>query len=386
MREVAIIGVGMTPVGEHWDSGLRELGAEAVRLAMDDAGISEASALYVGNAFGGTFSSQTQIGALVADHAGLSGIEAFSVDAGDASGGAALRAGYLAVASGMVDTVIVAGVEKSTDAIGSYRLSARSTSLDADYESIQGATLTAQAALMMRRYMYEYGVDVSAFEGFSINAHRNGRLNPNAMFRNALKEGAFGKASMVADPVNLFDGAPDADGSAAVVLTTLERALDRVPQPVKIIGSAVATDSFALQDRADILHFRAVEASMRRALEQAGISRDDIDLMELHDAYTIFSTLSLEASGFAERGMGWQFAASAGAAIGLSGDLPISTFGGLKSRGNPVGATGVYQAVEAVLQLRGAAGDNQVEGAKVACIQNLGGVAVTAVTHLLTLA
>ncbi len=238
MREVSIIGVGQTPVGEHWETSLRMLGAEAARAALDDAGISEVDALYVGNAYGASISSQSQIAPLIADYAGLNGVEAFTVEAAEASGGAALRMGYLAVASGAVDTAMVLGVEKSTDMIGTARTLARSVSLDADYETIHGATLPALAALLMRRYMEEFGVDLSAFEGFSINAHANGGKNANAMFRNRIKPGAFAKAPMIADPVSLFDSAPDADGAAAVILTSAERAADLVPQPIRITGSA----------------------------------------------------------------------------------------------------------------------------------------------------
>jgi acetyl-CoA C-acetyltransferase len=384
MRDVAIIGVGMTPVGEHWESSLRMLATEAITAAAKDAATLQFDALYVGNAYGSAFSSQSHLGALVADYAGLRGVEACAIDAADASGGAALRAGYLAVASGQIETALVLGVEKSTDTIGGARLDARSVSLDADYEAVHGATLPALAALVMRRYMHEYGVDLAAFEGFSINAHANGRNNPNAMFRNTLKPGAFGKAAMVAEPVNLFDGAPDADGAAAVILTSAERAADLVAQPVRIAGSAAATDTLALQDRGDLLYLAAVHRSARKALAQAGIDRDAVDFCELHDAYTILTTLSLEAMGFAERGQGWRLAANSGEGISLTGSLPISTFGGLKSRGNPVGATGVYQAAEAVLQLRGAAGDNQVARAHTALIQSLGGIGSTAVTHVLT--
>jgi acetyl-CoA C-acetyltransferase len=381
MRDVAIIGVGMTPVGEHWDSSLRMLAADAIKAALADARIKSVDSLYVGNAYGGTISSQTHLGALIADYSGLTGIEAYSVEAAEASGGAALRTGYLAVASGVVETALVVGVEKSSDAIAAGRVEGVSVSLDADYESIQGATMPALAALLMRRYMYEYDVELSAFEGFSVNAHANGKRNPYAMFRNTLKPGAFAKASMVSDPVNLFDGAPDADGAAAVILTSTERAADIVSQPIRIRGSAIATDTLTLQDRSDMLYLNAVELSVSRAFAQAGVSRSDIDFFELHDAFTILSALTLEAAGFAARGKGWSLANEA---IGLQGKLPVSTFGGLKSRGNPVGATGVYQAVEATLQLRGGADENQVEGAKVAIIQNLGGLASTAVTHILT--
>lgn len=379
MRDVAVIGVGMTPVSEHWDKGLRNLAAEAVQEALRDANVSQVDALYVGNAYGAAFNSQSHLGALIADFTGLRGVEAFSIDAEGASGGAALRTAYLAVAAGLVETALVVGVEKASDRIAAAGVEARSVSLDADFEAANGATLPALAALLMRRYMYEYQVTMDVFEGFSINAHANGRANPLAMFRNAVRPGAFAKAPMVADPVNLFDGAPDGDGAAALVLTSAERAADQVSKPVQIIGSAVATDTLALQDRADLLYFSAVAKSTQAALKQAGIRHDDVDLFEAYDVFTIMTALTLEAAGFAERGQGWQLADK----VGLQGRLPISTFGGLKARGNPIGATGVYQAVETVKQLRGEADENQVANAQVGLIQCSGGLASTVVTHVL---
>lgn len=379
MVDVAIIGAGMTPVGEHWDKGLRELAVEATSAALDDAGDLKIDAIYVGNAYGPTISGQSHVGVIVAEAAGLAGVEAFTIESGDASGGAALRLAYLAVASGQVETALVVGVEKGTDAIAGARTEARSVSLDADYEAIHGTTLTAQAALLMRRYMHEYGVELAAFEGFSINAHTNGKRNALAMYRNTVREGAFAKAPMVASPVNLFDGAPDADGAAAVILTSEEKAADMVSQPIKIVGSGAATDTLAIQNRRNPLVLNAVSQSTRRAMAQANITHNDIDLFELHDAFTILSVLSLEAAYFANPGMGWQLAN----AIGLDGSIPISTFGGLKSRGNPAGATGIYQAVEAVNQLRGTAGDNQVADAQTAMIQNIGGMASSVVTHII---
>ncbi len=388
MRDVSIVGIGQTPVSEHWGKSLRELGAEAALAALADAGIQRTGAdaidaLYVGNGYGSSASSQSQLGALIADHAGLSGVEAFSVDAADASGGAALRTGYLAVASGAVDVVLVVGVEKLTDSIAEDRVQARNISLDADFESVHGATQAAIAGMLMQRYLHEYDLTVMDFEGFSVNAHANGSRNPNAMFRNQLRAGAFGKAPMVATPVSLFDQAPDADGAAAVVLVADDSAVDMVPKPVKILSSAVATDTFAVHDRADLLWFNAVARSTQKAFTAANLQHTDIDLAELHDSFTIATTLILEAAGFAERGTGWTMANDGGSAIGLNGDLPISTFGGLKSRGNPGGATGVYQVVEAAMQLRGQAGDNQVDDARMALVQNLGGLATTAITHIL---
>lgn len=384
MRDVAIIGAAQVPVGEHWEQGLRDLASDAVERLRDEVGsalVDQAEAAYIGNTYGASISSQAQLGALIAGDL-LSGIESFTIEAGEASGAAALRMGYLAVASGAVESALVMGVEKSTDMIGTARTRARAVTLDADYESVHGLTLTASAALLMRRYMHEFGVDLSAFENFSINAHLNGSTNPNAMFRNKIKPGAFAKAPMVAEPVSLFDGAPDGDGAAVLLLTSAERAGDLVGQPVRIAASAAATDTLALQDRTDPLYLRAVQASFDRALAQAGVGRDQIDLLELHDAFTIIAALTLEAAGFAERGQGWTLARDN--AIARTGSLPISTFGGLKARGNPVGAAGVYQAVEAVLQLQGRAGENQVERAQIAAIQSLGGLGSTAVTHILT--
>jgi acetyl-CoA C-acetyltransferase len=359
------------------------LAGEAIQKALKDAGITAANALYIGNAYSSTYSSQSQLGALIAEYIGMTGVEAYTIEAGDASGGAALRAGYLAVASGAIDTALVVGVEKSTDTLGSARVSARTVSLDADYEAAHGVTLTALAALLMRRYMHEYQLDPSVFEGFSINAHSNGTRNEYAMYHNTLKPGAFLSAPLVADPINLLDSAPDADGAAAVVLSRADRAADMVPQPIYIAGSSAATDTLTLHDRTDLLFLKAAHLSAQRAYQQARITSNNIDLFELHDAFTILSTLTLEACGFAERGEGWKLAQDRGAAIALDGKIPISTFGGLKSRGNPAGASGIYQAVEACLQLRNEAGSNQVQHAKIALIQSLGGIASTAVTHIL---
>ena len=373
----------MTSVAEHWSRSLRQLASEAGKAALADAGLSTADALFVGNAYGASFNHQTQLGCLIADEMQLTGIEAFSCEAGDASGGVALRCGYLAVASGQIRTALVIGVEKATDIVGPARVSARSVSLDADMEGINGATLTAMAGLLMRRYMDEYDVDLGSFEGFSINAHRNGAVNSLAMYRNKMREGAFVKAPMISDPVSLFDGAPDGDGAAAIVLTRSDVAEDLVPQPVQIRASVVATDRLMLQDREDPLWLEAVADSTMKALADAEIDRDQIDLLEIHDAYTILTALSLEAMGYSERGCGWMWAQSGGAKIARDAELPMSTFGGHKSRGNPAGASGIYQAVEAVLQLRGEAGANQVPGSKTALIQNMAGLGSTVVTHIL---
>ncbi len=382
MRDVSIIGVGQTPVSEGWEESLRDLAARAARAAMQDAGIEQIDALYVANMAAGEISHQEHLGALLAGHLGMSGIEAVRIEAADASGGAALRQAYLAVASGAADVVMVLGVEKVTDLVGSVRLDALNTALDAEFEGEQGATAAALAGLMMRRYMHEYGVDVDAFAAFSENAHYNGSLNPNAMYRNRLRAGMFASAPPVATPVGLFDAAPEGDGAAAVILTTTERARDLVPTPVRIAASAAATDTLAIQERSDLLYLASVNRSATRAYEQAGLTPQDIDVLELHDSFTIMTTLALEASGFAARGAGYTLASPE--IIGLKGSLPLTTFGGLKARGHAGGATGVYQAVEIALQIRGMAGENQVPAVRVGMAQNIGGLGGTTITHILT--
>ena len=380
MIDVSVIGIGQTKVGEHWDTSIRHLAWYAIEAALDDADTTSIDALYVANMMAGTLSHQDHLGALVADFAGMRGIEAVTVEAADASGGAAFRQAVLAVKSGLVETAMVVGVEKITDQSGSASLTAMSTAMDADYEAIHGVTPAALAALMMRRYMYEYGLELTDFSGFSVNAHANGSSNPNAMFRNLLKPERFASGPLVAEPVSLFDQAPLGDGSAAVIITSSQRAVDMVPKPVAVIGPALAIDHIGLHDRPDILHLGAAEVSAQKALNEAGLTPDDVDVFELHDAYTILAALSLEASGFAEQGKGWQLARDG--EIGRDGKVPISTFGGLKARGNPAGATGVYQIVEVCQQLRNEAGDCQVEGARIGMTQNLGGTGATAVTHL----
>ena len=382
MVDVVIAGVGQVPVGEHWDQSLREMAARAIQAARDEAGGSLPQAMFIGNMLGTTISHQANLGALLADNSGLRGIEGTTVEAAGASGGAALRAGYLAVASGMVETALVLGVEKLTDKIGPDFDAAISQTIDSDYEAMHGVTPTAQAALLMKRYLCDYGVPHQAFAGFPVTAHANGVGNPNAMYRKAISAEAYEKAEAVIEPLNMFDVAPYADGAAALLLTGQEHVPASFEHPlVRISGSSVVTDTLALHDRQDLLAWYAAGFSVERACRQAGILPTDVDLFEYYDAFSIYAALSLEAAGFAPRGQGWKMALDG--QIGLTGKLPVATRGGLKARGNPGGATGVYQAVEAVLQLRGEAGKNQVPGARRALIQALGGPASTAVTHVL---
>jgi acetyl-CoA C-acetyltransferase len=381
VRDVSIIGIGQTPVGEHWERSLRHLAYDAIVAAMKDAGVERADALYVGNMLSGEISGQSHLGPLIADFAGLRGIEAIKIEGACGSGAAAVRMGYLAVASGLQDIVICAGVEKMTDDVGNRLTSGLAQAADADYELIHGISFVALNALLMRRYLYEYDVPHENFAGFSINAHANAVGNPNAMFRRPITLEAFKNAAMIADPINLLDSSPMADGAAAVILCATERSDEFTDKAIRIAASAMATDSLSIHDRHDPLWLQAAQDSTQRAYRQVGIGPDDIDLFELHDAFTVMAVLSLEASGFAERGKGWQLAVNGD--IRPDGRLPVCTMGGLKARGHPVGATGVYQIVEAALQLRGEAGDCQIPNARRAMTQNIGGSGSTIVTHIL---
>jgi len=383
MTEVIIAGIGQTEVGEHWDISLRDLAFAAIKDAVQDAGGLKPQSLFVGNMLAPNLSRQAHLGALIADFTGLGGIEAVTVEAAGASGGAALRQGYLAVKSGLVDVALIVGVEKFTDKIGTGVDEALNTTSDSDYEAVQGVTATAQVALLMKRYMHENNVPKDGFAGFALTAHANGVANKNAMFRKAIKPEAYAKADMVSDPINMFDVAPNADGAAALVLTRRELIPPNRQSPlVKIAGSAASSDTLALHDRKDMLYFDTAQISAGRAMKQAGIILDQISFFEYHDAFSIYAALSLEAVGFAIKGKGWKLAADGG--ISLKGKIPCATLGGMKARGFPGGAAGVYQAVEAVTQLRGQADANQIPNAKYGLIQSLGGPASTAVSHVLS--
>ncbi len=380
MRDVSIIGIGQTPVGEHWDRGLRHLAYDALAAAMKDANIERPDALYVGNMLSGEVSGQAHLGPLIADFAGLRGIEAIKVEAACASAAASFRQAYMGVASGLLDIVIALGIEKMTDNVGSALTAGLASAADADYEVIHGITFVALNALIMRRYMYEHKLKREDFAGFALNAHANGAGNPNAMFQRPINKDIFMKSGMVADPIGLMDASPIADGAAAVILCPTDQAREFTDKAIRIKASAVATDSLSVHDRRDPLWLQAAEDSSQQAYRQAGVSPQDIDFFELHDAFTIMAALSLEACAFAKRGQGTWLARDG--EITPAGKIPITTRGGLKARGHPVGATGLYQIVEASQQLRGEAGHNQLKNVNLGMTQNIGGSGATIVTHI----
>ncbi len=378
MRSVAILGIGQTKIDEHWDRSLRDLAVEAIVNALYDAGRQSVEGIFVGNMMAGIISAQNNLGLLVADWAGLRTGDAVRVEAACASGAAALRSALMAVASGELDSALAVGVEKMTDRPMPEVTAALATAADADYEVDMGVSFVGLNALIMRRYMHEYGWKHADFAPFAVNAHTNAVHNPYARLRNPITVEEFEHSPMIATPINLLDASPVGDGAAAIYLVPAD-SLSR--DAVRILASAAATDTTAVHHRQDALFLSAAYYSARAAYRQAGLGPQDIDLFELHDAFTIMSALSLEACGFAERGQGVRLALEG--EITPQGRIPVCTRGGLKARGHPVGATGLYQVVEVVQQLRGEAGPTQIDGARIGMTQNIGGSGATIVTCIL---
>jgi acetyl-CoA C-acetyltransferase len=386
LRNVYVVGVGQVPVTKD-QVNARHIAAAAVREALADGAIApeQVDALYVGNMTSGILSNQQQLGSLVAESAGLRGIEALTVEAACAGGGAATRVAYQTIAGGLNDVVVVCGLELMTHVPREAATRALATAADWESEGAKGESFLTLSAKLMSAYMARYDVAPEMFAPFAETAHTNALGNRNALLHKSLDTGTYLDSRVIVGPIRLFDCSPVCNGAAALVLASEEvaRSAERKRRPaVRIAGSAVATAPLALARRSDALRFDAVASSTTAALDQAGIAREDVDLFELHDAYTIVTALCLEAAGFAKPGMGTYLAQEG--EVTLQGRLPIATMGGLKARGHPVGATGVYQLAEAHLQLTGRAGANQVENAEVALVQNLGGIASTAVTHVLS--
>jgi len=381
MREVAVIGIGQTKVDENWEKSLRELAGDAALAALLDSGLTATDAVYVGNMMSGSANHQQHLGAYIADWIGMRYAEGIRLEAACSSGAAAFRSGVMAVASGQLETALVVGVEKMTDSPGSEITAELATAADADWEAGQGLSFVALNALIMRRYMHEYGWKKEDFAPFAVNAHSNAMHNPFARFHEPTTIEEYLKAPMVADPINLMDASAIGDGAAACVLVPLEKLQKSARPLVKVAASAAATDTIAIDQRKDPLWLKAANKAGGAAYAQAGIGPEQIDFFELHDAFSIMAVLSLEANGFCERGKGPSLALDG--EILLNGRIPIATRGGLKARGHPVGATGMYQIVEVVQQLRGEAGGSQVADARIGMAQNIGGSGSNILTHIL---
>lgn len=378
LKGVSIVGIGQIPVQKATPQSLKEMGAEVIHRAMQDAGVDTVDAVFAGNMLADELQNQKHVATLIASAAGLRGVEALQVEAATATGAAALRMAYFAVASGEARLAVAVGLEKMSEGNATPALA---KALDAKTETAVGATLLSQNARLMQMYMDRYNVSVDQFNNFALNAHQNARTNPHALFKDKkVNDRTIRTSPVISPPLRLYDASPICDGAAAVVLARNNEARAYTDQPVKILSSSVATDWFRVDDRADPLNLFAATQSAQDAFRKANVHRSDIDLFEVHDAFSIMACLLLEAVGFAPKGQGWRMAAEK--KIGLRGPLPVSTFGGLKARGHPIGATALYQTCEIVLQLTGRAGKNQVKNAQVALLQSVGGAASTVLTHI----
>lgn len=382
MRQTAILEIGQIPVADHWDKSLLEIAGEPVLQIFEKTGLNNVDSVFFGNMLSGSVNNQLHLGSYLGDWLGARHTEGIHIETACSSGASAFRQALIAVASGDVDTAIAIGAEKMTDSPAEEITAELATAADSEYERDMGVSFTALNAMLMRRYMHEYGWKRENFANFTLNAHANAVHNPNARFRKAITKETYLRAEMVNDPVSVMDAPPVVDGAAAVLIVPLDFVRGQLGV-VRILGSGASTDTPALHGRRDPLWLTAAERSAKQAYAQAGLGPADIDLFEAHDAFTIISALSLEACGFAERGKGPQLAEDG--EITLTGRIPISTRGGLKARGHPVGATGLYQIVEAVQQLQGVCSKGQVEGAKIAMTQNIGGLGTNVITNIFSL-
>jgi len=384
LRKVAVIGVGDTKFGELWDASFRDIGIRAGLSAVEDANISAEmiDAVYVGNMSAGRFIEQEHIGALISDYSGLARdhIPATRIEAAGASGGLALRQGFMAVASGLHDIVVVGGAEKMMDVSDVASAMIQSSASDQEWETELGATFASLHALIARRHMHEYGTTREQLADVAVKNHKHGSMNPKAQFQREINRDVVLKSPLVSSPLRVFDCAPSSDGAAAVVLCPLDSAKKYTETPVEVVGSAQASDTLALHHRRDILTMDATRVAAERALKLAGVERKEVDVAEVHDNFTISEILAVEDLGFFEKGEGGK--ATEDGRTGVDGDVAVNTSGGLKARGDPIGATGLAQAVEVVTQLRGAAGKRQVKDATVGLTHNVGGTGATAVVHV----
>jgi acetyl-CoA C-acetyltransferase len=383
MRRVAIVGAAMTKFGEEWERGFREMIAEAGVKAIEDANMSgkEIDAIYGGTMAAGRLIGQEHITALIADYMGLNPIPATRVEAACASGGVALRTGYLAVASGLHDVVVVGGVEKMTDVPVGDATVALGGAGDQEWELFMGATFPALYALMARRHMHEFGTTEEQMAMVAVKNHYNASKNPYAHFQKRITVRDVMKSRKVASPLKLFDCSPITDGAAAVILAPLEKAGKYTDTPVEIIASAQASDTLALHHRKSLTTLNATVEAARKAYGMAKMKPNDIDVCEVHDCFTIAEIIAYEDLGFFKKGKGGK--AIEDGETALDGRIPVNTSGGLKGCGHPVGATGVKQAVEITWQLRGEAKDRQVKGAEVGMTHNVGGSGATCVIHIM---
>ncbi|MDG6224429.1 MAG: thiolase domain-containing protein [Candidatus Thermoplasmatota archaeon] len=384
-REVAVIGIGQTKFGEIWHKSFREIGIEAGLRAIQDAGIesSKVDSIYIGNMSAGLFLDQEHVASMIAEEVGLTkdSVPATRVEAADASGGLAFRQAILDISSGMSDIVVVGGAEKMSDVTSQIATYFTAAGADQSWESLFGATIPSLYALMARKHMHDFGTTREQLGLVSVKNHRNGSLNPDAQFQKEITLEQVLKAGPVSTPLGVFDCAPISDGAAAIVLAELDLARELCTNPIKVSGTGQGSDSLSIANRTELTGLKATRAASKRAYEMAGINPSEISVAEVHDSCTIGEIMAIEDLGFFEKGDGGP--ATERGDTSLEGIISINTSGGLKARGHPLGATGIAQINEIVLQLRGMAGKRQVKDPLYGLAQNVGGTGGTVIVHIL---
>jgi acetyl-CoA C-acetyltransferase len=368
-----VVGVGMTKVGEHWDESLKSLAVEASLEAIDSSGLTP-EVIVFSNMMSGRLQVQDHLGTLLADELGLRGLPAVRVEAACASGGVAFHVAYNMIKSGIYKVALVVGAEKMSDTSTEQTTTALMTAEDREYTGFYGASFVSLNALAHRLYMEKFNVSEEEMASLAVLSHENGVNNPFAMYRRKISTKEVLESPYVADPIHLLEAAPISDGAAAVVLASEEVAKTK-SSVVSVEASTVATDAIRYYEREDLLTFESAKKAFMNAVSASKIEKDQIDILELHDAFTIVGYLTLESAGIAERGKAAKLVASN--KFTLSDKPAVNTMGGLKSRGHPIGATGLYQISELYLQLTNNAGKNQVDNAKIGVAFNVGGVGTT---------
>lgn len=382
MKEVAIIGIGIIKFGELWDKSLRDIAVESALNCIEDAGTDRIDSINIGCMSSGLFIGQEHLASMIADYLGRLNIPSTRVESACASGGLAVRSAFLEVAAGMSDYALAIGVEKMTDVSMGEATYALATAADQDYEAFHGITFPGLYAMLARTHMERWGTTREQLAEVAIKNHRNGSMNPYAQFPSVITLDTVLNSTMIADPLRLMDCSPVTDGAAAVLLTTVENAKKLKKHPVVVIsGIGSAVDSIALSQRRDLLELKAVKIAAAKALQMSGRTINDIDFAEVHDCFTITEILVLESMGFLEPGNGGP--ATLEGYTALDGKFPVNSSGGLKSKGHPVGATGVAQIFEIVNQLRGNSGKRQINGAKIGLAQNMGGSGGSCICHII---
>jgi acetyl-CoA C-acetyltransferase len=380
MRDVAVIGTGMTKFGELWGRSIKDIFVEAAEKAIEDAGVDHVDSLYVGSMSPGLFVGQEHLGAVMADYLGVNPIPATRVESACASGGAAFRQAFLEVASGASDIVLAGGVEKMTDVADVTDVLA--TAADQEYEVYHGITFPGLYAMIAKAHVHQYGTTREQMAAVAVKNHRNGAKNPNAQFRSEVTLEQVMGSTMVADPLRLLDCSPVSDGAAAVVVASLDVAKKLNKSFARVIASAQASDTIALHSRKSLTTLNAVVNAAQKAYKMANIKPTNINLVEVHDCFTIAEIVVSEDLGFFEKGKGGE-AATQGLTSIDCGRIPINTSGGLKAKGHPVGATGIAQIIEVYEQLTARAGSRQVKNARRGMAQNMGGSGASCVIHIL---